>query len=170
MTIKIVCKVVKEYFNIANVEHYTILGTSFLRKMGIILDFRSPGIICMGNKVILTRKVAFDRLKDTDENIATMSNIFYRNISVFYFNIKDLIFCVPSVRCVLCGVQGICIHRWMWHLYLSMRNVTKHRDRSPSSTGVNWVSNGAGIDFIEYMHYKSVCFYGSLESTVIVDS
>ena len=39
-TIKIGHKVVEEYINIANVEHYdAILGTPFLRKMGIILDF-----------------------------------------------------------------------------------------------------------------------------------
>ena len=44
-TIKIGHKVVKGYFDIANVEHYdAILGTPFLRKMGIVLDFRSPGI------------------------------------------------------------------------------------------------------------------------------
>ena len=55
-TIKIGCKVVKEYFDIVNIEHYdAILGTPFLRKMEIILDFRSPGIIQMGNKVILRR-------------------------------------------------------------------------------------------------------------------
>ena len=39
-TIKIGRKVVEEYFNIANVEHYdTILGTPFLRKIG-----DSPGL------------------------------------------------------------------------------------------------------------------------------
>ena len=76
VTIKIHCKVVKEYFNIVNVEHYNaISGTSFLRKMGIILDFRSPGTIQMGNEVILTGKVSFDELKDTHENITTMGNI-----------------------------------------------------------------------------------------------
>ena len=76
VTIKIGHKVVEEYFNIANVEHYnTILGTPILRKMGIILDFRSSGMIQMGNEVVLTRKVFFDELKDTDENISTMSNI-----------------------------------------------------------------------------------------------
>ena len=37
-TIKIGHKIVKEYFDIANVEHYDmILGTPFLRKMGIVL-------------------------------------------------------------------------------------------------------------------------------------
>ena len=74
--IKIGHKVVEEYFKVANVEHYdAILGTPFLRKMGIILDFRSPGTIWMGNEVILTRKVSFNELKDTNENIATMRNI-----------------------------------------------------------------------------------------------
>ena len=61
MTIKIGHKVVKEYFEIANVEHYdVILGIPFLRKMGIVLDFRSPGMARIGNKAIPTRKVFFD--------------------------------------------------------------------------------------------------------------
>ena len=60
-TIKIGHKVVKEYFDIANVEHYdAILGTPFLRQMGIVLDFRSPGMARIGNKVITTGKVSFD--------------------------------------------------------------------------------------------------------------
>jgi hypothetical protein len=34
----------KEYFNVANIEYDdTILGTLFLRKLGVILDFSSPG-------------------------------------------------------------------------------------------------------------------------------
>ena len=75
-TIKVGCKIVEEYFDIANVEHYdAILGTPFLRKMGIVLDFRSPGIIRIGNEVILTGKVSFDELKNTDSNIATKGNI-----------------------------------------------------------------------------------------------
>ena len=75
-TIKIGCKVVEEYFDIVNVEHYNvILGTPFLRKMGIVLDFRSPGMARIGNKVIPTGKVSFDELKDTKNNIATKSNI-----------------------------------------------------------------------------------------------
>ena len=75
-TIKIGRKVVEEYFNIANVEHYdTILGTPFLRKMRIVLDFRSPGMAQIGNKVIPTRKVSFNELKDTGNNIATKGNI-----------------------------------------------------------------------------------------------
>ena len=66
--INLVHKVVEEYFDIANVEHYDmILGTPFLRKMGIVLDFRSPGIP--------TRKVSFDESKDTGNNIATKGNI-----------------------------------------------------------------------------------------------
>ena len=75
-SIKIGCKVVEKYFNIANVEHYdVILGTPFLRKMGIVLDFRSPGMAQIGNEVIPTRKVSFDSSKDTDNNIATKGNI-----------------------------------------------------------------------------------------------
>ena len=76
VTIKIGCKVVEEYFNIVNVEHYdAILGTPFLRKMGIVLDSRSPGMAWIGNKVIPTRKVSFDELKDANNNIATKGNI-----------------------------------------------------------------------------------------------
>ena len=75
-TIKLGCKVVEEYFDIANVEHYdAILGTPFLSKMGIVLDFRSPGMAWIGNKVIPTGKVSFNELKDTSNNIATKGNI-----------------------------------------------------------------------------------------------
>ena len=71
VTIKIGHKVVEEYLDIANIEHYdTILGTPFLRKMGIVLDFRTPGMAWIGNKVIPTVKVSFDELKDTKNNIA----------------------------------------------------------------------------------------------------
>ena len=75
-TIKIGHKVVEEYFDITNIEHYdVILGTPFLRKMGIVLDFRSPGMAWIGNEVIPTRKVSFNKSKDTDNNIATKGNI-----------------------------------------------------------------------------------------------
>ena len=75
-TIKLGRKVVEEYFNIANVEHYNvILGTPFLRKMGIVLDFRSPGMAQIGNEVIPTGKVSFNKSKDTGNNIATKGNI-----------------------------------------------------------------------------------------------
>ena len=75
-TIKTGHKIVEEYFDIANVEHYdAILGIPFLRKMGIVLDFRGPGIIWIGNKVILTGKVSFNESKNTNSNIATKGNI-----------------------------------------------------------------------------------------------
>ena len=83
-TIKISCKVVKEYFDIMNIEHYNaILGTLFLKKMRIILDFRSPGIIQMGNDVILTGNVSFDESKDTTDNIATRDNIIQDSRAAF---------------------------------------------------------------------------------------
>ena len=76
VTIKLGRNVVEEYFDIVNVEHYdAILGTPFLRKMGIVLDFRSPGMARIGNKVIPTGKVSFNLLKDTNNNIATKGNI-----------------------------------------------------------------------------------------------
>ena len=76
MTIKIGRKVVKEYFDIVSVEHYdAILGTPFLRKMGIVLDFRSPGMTWIGNEMIPTGKVSFDESKDTDNNITIKGNI-----------------------------------------------------------------------------------------------
>ena len=76
VTIKIGCKVVEEYFDIANVDHYdAILGTPFLRKMWIVLDFRSPGMAWIGNKVIPTGKVSFNKSKDTGNNIAAKGNI-----------------------------------------------------------------------------------------------
>ena len=43
--------------------------------MGIVLDFRSQGIIRIGNDVIPTGKVFFDESKDTDNNFATKGNI-----------------------------------------------------------------------------------------------
>ena len=71
-TIKLGRKVVKEYFDIANVEHYDmILGTPFLRKMGIVLDFMTR----IGNEVIPTGKVSFNKSKDTSNSIATKGNI-----------------------------------------------------------------------------------------------
>ena len=67
---------VEEYFDIVNVEHYdVILGTPFLGKMGIILDFKSPGMIRIGIEVIPTGKVLFDESKNMDDNIATKGNI-----------------------------------------------------------------------------------------------
>ena len=76
VTIKIGHKIVEQYIDIANIQHYNaILGTPFLRKMGIALDFRSPGIIWIGNEVIPTGKVSFNESKNTDSNIATKGTI-----------------------------------------------------------------------------------------------
>jgi hypothetical protein len=45
-TIKFGCKQYDKYFYVANVKYYdTILGTLFLRKLGITLDFSSPGVV-----------------------------------------------------------------------------------------------------------------------------
>ena len=56
-TIKFGQQNVKEYFDIANVKYYDAkLGTPFLRKMGIILDFSGPGQIKMGNEIIPNKK------------------------------------------------------------------------------------------------------------------
>ena len=50
-----------KYFNVANVKYYdTILGTPFLRKHNIVLDFSSPGNIHMGNEQVLMNKKTFD--------------------------------------------------------------------------------------------------------------
>ena len=56
--------------------------------------------------------------------------------------------CILNKFFVICGVH-VC--------------VTKHGYRCPSPAGANQVSSRAGIDFVEYMHYKSVRFYNSLE-------
>ena len=39
----------EEYFDVANINYYdVILGTPFLRQLGIILDFTGPGSVHMG--------------------------------------------------------------------------------------------------------------------------
>ena len=44
---------VEEHFDIANIDYYdVILGTPFLRKLNITLDFTSPGVIRMGTTVV----------------------------------------------------------------------------------------------------------------------
>ena len=44
---------IEEYFNIANIDYYDlVLGTPFLQRLNITLDFTSPGIICMGTTVV----------------------------------------------------------------------------------------------------------------------
>ena len=40
-------------FNIANINYYdVILGTLFLRWLGVVLDFNGPGHICMGAALV----------------------------------------------------------------------------------------------------------------------
>jgi hypothetical protein len=52
-TIRFGRKLYDEYFDIANVEYYdAILGTPFLRKLGITLDFSSPGTVRVGNESV----------------------------------------------------------------------------------------------------------------------
>src|SRR6266481_7089896 len=42
-------KCVDEYFDVANIDHYNvILGTPFLRRLGITLDFSGQGVIHLG--------------------------------------------------------------------------------------------------------------------------
>ena len=44
---------VEEYFDITNIDYYdVILGTPFLRKLNIMLDFTSPGVIRIGTTVV----------------------------------------------------------------------------------------------------------------------
>ena len=42
----------------------------------------------------------------------------------------------------------------MGRLCSSMQDVTKHRDQSPSPTGISWVSDGVGIDSKEIYAYQ----------------
>jgi hypothetical protein len=67
MTIRFSCETYEEYFNVANIEYYdTILGTLFLRKLGIILDFSHPGAVWIGNENVPIWKISFNNevLKD----------------------------------------------------------------------------------------------------------
>ena len=68
-----------------------------------------------------------------------------------------------SIFCILGAVQGVCMCACVGCLYLSMQDVTKHGGRSLSPTGINWVSDGVGIDSTEYICRKIVRFSGSLE-------
>jgi hypothetical protein len=53
MTIRFGHKQYDKYFDIANVEYYdAILGTLFLRKLGITLDFSSPGTVRIGDEIV----------------------------------------------------------------------------------------------------------------------
>ena len=72
-----------------------------------------------------------------------------------------------EVFCAECKIYA-CANRCSACI-LSTQNVTKHRDQSPSLTGINWVSDRVSIDFTEYMHLKDVRFFGSLKRTIIID-
>jgi hypothetical protein len=66
-TIKFGRKWYDEYFDVANIEYYdAILGTSFLRKLGITLDFASPGVVCIGDKIIPVGKKSVDNETPTE--------------------------------------------------------------------------------------------------------
>ena len=44
---------VEEYFDITNINYYdVILGTPFLQRLNIVLDFTSPGSIRMGTNMV----------------------------------------------------------------------------------------------------------------------
>jgi hypothetical protein len=67
MTIRFGCKLYDEYFDVTNVEYYdVILGTPFLRKLGITLDFASPGAVRIGNKTVPIGKTPVDDESPTE--------------------------------------------------------------------------------------------------------
>jgi hypothetical protein len=67
MTIRFGCKIYDEYFDIANVEYYdAILGTLFLRELGITLDFTSPGAVRVGNESVPIGKNCADEKSSTE--------------------------------------------------------------------------------------------------------
>jgi hypothetical protein len=66
-TIKFGCKLYDEYFDVANVKYYNvILGTPFLRKLGITLDFTSPGVVRIGNETVPIGKTSVDNESPTE--------------------------------------------------------------------------------------------------------
>jgi hypothetical protein len=66
-TIRFGRKLYDEYFDVANVEYYNmILGTLFPRKLGIPLDFASPGAVQIGNETIPIGKKSVDDESPTD--------------------------------------------------------------------------------------------------------
>ena len=50
-------KPTKEYFDVANIDHYNvILGISFLSQLSITLDFTGQGSICIGAYIVPMNK------------------------------------------------------------------------------------------------------------------
>ena len=90
---------------------------------------------------------------------------FYCNIPVFLFNIKGL-----NILYILKAAWGVCAYVLMGRLCLSVWDVTKHRDQSPSPMSVNWVSDRVSIDSKEIYAYQSVCFCYSIELLIMVIS
>ena len=44
---------IKEYFDVANINYYNVMvGTLFLRRLGVVLDFTSPGAVQMGTAIV----------------------------------------------------------------------------------------------------------------------
>jgi hypothetical protein len=66
-TIKFGRKIYDKYFDVANVEYYdVILGTPFLRKLGITLDFASPGAVRIVNKTVPIGKTSVNDESPTE--------------------------------------------------------------------------------------------------------
>jgi hypothetical protein len=66
-TIRFGRKLYDKYFDVANVKYYdTILGTPFLRKLGITLDFSSPGTVRVGNESVPIGKKSADEESSTE--------------------------------------------------------------------------------------------------------
>ena len=66
---------VEEYFDITNIDYYdVILGTPFLRRLNITLDFTSPGAIYMG-----TTAVPRNLPPETGEGVTRVAN--HRSLS-----------------------------------------------------------------------------------------
>ena len=64
-------KHVNEYFNVANTDHYNvILGTPFLRRLGITLDFSGQGAICLGTHEV-SRNIPSTQVDEKPNTAAT---------------------------------------------------------------------------------------------------
>jgi Retroviral aspartyl protease len=67
MTIRFRRKQYDKYFNVANIKYYDmILGMPFLRKLGITLDFASPGAVRIGSKIVPIGKKSVDNKSPTE--------------------------------------------------------------------------------------------------------